>query len=266
MDALLSIPIGVITQLIVFMLLRQTFRLPAKAAALIVGSLVLALYVPYAILLWPGADVVAMNVAIFLVCAYALGLIFAHREARLDDQRGFHWGPAVIVAFFVFLVLFDSALVLVATQGLPEPVARLLLPKSEQSREISSAFPGVVANDMQKKEALYNAYLQQVQAQQARGWVVRKGWLGGARAGQPARFQVSVEDRDGRPISGAQVHGEFLRAADTRQDQAFALTETAAGVYQAELVLPLPGVWELMLQVRRGDDLHELRATTEVAE
>jgi nitrogen fixation protein FixH len=265
MDVLLSIPIGVGAQLVLFVMLRRFFRLHAKAAALIVGMVVLALYLPYAILTWPGADVVAMNVAIFLVTAYALGLIFGHREARLDDVQGFHWAPTLIVAFFVALVLFDSVLVVVATKGLPEPIARALLPKTDQAREISSAFPGVVDNDMQKKEALYNTYLQQVQRQNERGWVVRKGWLGGARAGQTAKFQVMVNDRDGYAIASAQVVGKFLRAADTRQDQSFTLVETAPGVYLGDVILPLPGVWDLVLEVRRGEDQHEVRATTEVA-
>lgn len=266
MDVLLTIPIGIVAQLLLFVLLRRALRLPAKAAALIVGLAVLALYIPYAIVVWPGADVVAMHVAIFLVIAYALGLIGGHREARMDDVPGFHWGPTLIVAFFVVLVLFDSVLVVVATQGLPAPLARVLLPRTDNSRAITSAFPGVVDNDFQKKEALYNAYLEQVRRQQERGWVVRKGWLGEARAGQPAKFQVVVNARDGQAVAGAQVRGGFLRAADTRLDQPLTLAETAPGVYQGEVVLPLPGAWNLVLEIRRGDDLHEVRATTTVAD
>lgn len=266
MEVLLTIPIGIVMQLLLFMLLRRVIRVHAKGAALMVGLGALALYIPYTIVLWPGADVVAMHVAIFLVTAYALGLIGGHREARLDDVQGFHWGPTLIVTFFVVLILFDAVLVVVATQGLPEPVARILLPQTDKAREITSAFPGVVDKDFQKKEALYNAYLEQVRRQQARGWTVRKGWLGAARAGQPARFQVTVNDRDGQAVTGAAVQGSFLRAADTRLDHAFVLAETTPGVYQGEMVLPLPGAWNLVLEIRRGEDLHELRATTEIAE
>lgn len=266
MDVLLSIPIGIVAQLLLFVLLRRAVRLHAKAAALIVGLAAPALYIPYAIVTWPGADVVALHVAIFLVTAYALGLIFGHREARTDDVQGFHWAPTLIVAFFVVLVLFDSVLVVVATQGLPAPLARMLLPHTDNARDITSAFPGVVDNDFQKKEALYNAYMEQVRRQQERGWVVRKGWLGTARAGQAAKFQVMVNDRDGKAVAGAEVHGGFLRAADTRLDQRIALAETAPGVYQGEVLLPLPGVWNLVLEIRRGDALHEVRATTTVTD
>lgn len=262
MDVLVTVPLGVAAQLLLFLVLRRSFSMAAAQAALIVGLLGLALYVPYAILVWPGADVVAMHVAIYLVTAYALGLIAGHRQAA--GPGGFHWGPTIIVAFFVVLVLFNSVLVVVATRGLPEPLARVLFPQSGGQGQVSSAFPGVVSNDLQKKEALYNAYLEQVGRQQARGWQVRKGWLEPARAGQPAVFQVQVMDRAGAPLRGAQVAGRFLRPADTRLDRDFQLTEVSPGVYQSILVLSAPGAWDLLLGIQLGEDRHEVRATTTV--
>lgn len=266
MQVLLTIPIGVTLQLLVFLLLRRVLRMPAKAAALVVALASIALYVPYAILDWPGADVLALHLAIYLVAAYALGLITGYRDARTAGTAGFHWAPTLIIVFFVVLVLFDSVLVVIATRGLPEPVARVLLPQMSNQGDISSAFPGVVAKDFQKKEALYNTYLKQAQQQQARGWVVHKGWLGPVQVGRPAQFQVTVNDRAGARVQGAEVHGSFLRPADTRLDLSFVLTEASPGMYQGELVLPVPGDWDLMLEIRKGEELHEVRAKTTVAE
>lgn len=264
MEVLLSLPIGLVLQLLVFFVLWRGVHMVAKGAALLVGLLALALYVPYAIIVWPGADVLALHVAVFSVTAYALGLITGYREAHAD-AGGFHWAPTLIIAFFVVLILFNSVLVVVATRGLPEPLARVFLPDSSE-RTVSSAFPGVVANDYQKKEALYNAYLEQVRAQQARGWKVRKGWVGEAHAGKPALFQVAVTDREGAAVQGAKVRGSFLRASDTRLDQQLALAEVNPGVYQGAITLPAHGTWELLLEIRRGDDLHQVRASTSVAE
>lgn len=264
MELLLSLPIGLAAQVLVFFILWRGLRMAAQAAALIVGLLALAVYIPYAIIVWPGADVLALHSAVFLVTAYALGLITGYREAQAN-AGGFHWAPTLIIAFFVVLILFNAVLVVVATRGLPEPLVRLLLPATGE-RSVSSAFPGVVANDFQKKEALYNAYLEQVRAQQARGWVVRKGWVGEVHAGTPALFQVAVNDREGAALQGAEVRGTFLRAADTRLDQSLTLTEITPGVYQGEITLPVHGAWELMLDIRRGDDRHQVRATTAVAE
>lgn len=266
MQVLLTIPFGVTLQLLVFLLLRRVLRMPAKAAALVVALASIALYVPYAILDWPGADVLALHLAIYLVAAYALGLITGYRDARIAGAAGFHWAPTLIIAFFVVLVLFDAVLVVIASRGLPEPVARVLLPQTVSQRDISSAFPGVVDKDFQKKEALYNAYLQQAQRQQARGWLVHKGWLGPVQAGKAAQFQVAVNDSAGASVQGAEVHGSFLRPADTRLDISFVLAETGPGVYQGQVVLPAPGDWDLVLEIRKGDELHEVRAKTSVAE
>ncbi|MFA7592867.1 MAG: FixH family protein [Thiohalobacteraceae bacterium] len=264
MQALLSLPVGIVAQLLLFLLLHRVVRMAVKPAALIVALASVALYVPYAILIWPGADVLALHLAVYLLVAYALGLVMGQRAA--GEKAGFHWAPTIIIAFFVVLVLFNGVLVVVSTQGLPEPLARVLLPPPMAQRGVSSAFPGVVQHDFQKKEALYNAYLEQVERQQARGWKVHKGWLGEARAGHPSLFQVIVTDRDDRPIAAAEVSGTFLRPADTRLDQPFVLTEVAPGQYRGEFTLPVPGIWQLVLEIQRGADLHEVRGTTSIAD
>ncbi len=265
MEVLITIPLGVIIQLLVFFGLRRFAGFGGKAAALVIALLAVALYMPYALISWPGGDVVAMHLAIYLVVAYGLGLITAHRDQHAEAEgMRFHWAPAVIVAFFVVLILFDGILVVIATQGVPEPVARWLFPEREDKVAVQSAFPGTVAHDFQKKQELYNEYLQQVEVQRARGWQVRKGWIGTAVAGQENRFQVTVHDREGTPIRDAEIEGSFLRPSDTRYDQHFSLQEQDAGRYLGEIFMPVPGHWDLVLRVRRGEDVHEVRAVTEV--
>ena len=44
----------------------------------------------------------------------------------------------------------------------------------------------------------------------------------------------------------------------------FKLTETEPGLYQSTVTLPLAGRWNLVLRVRRGEDIHEVRAVTEI--
>lgn len=262
MWVLLSIPLGVTAQLALFLILTRGLRLAAKPAALVVALAAVASYMPYALLRWPGGDVLAMHIAVYLVTAYALGLIMGHRETH--QGGGFHWAPGLIVAFFVVLVLFNAVLVVLATRGLPDSVAHWLLPAPAAQRGLSSAFPGVVENDFQKKEALYNSYLEQVAAQQARGWQVQKGWLGPHRAGQPSQFQLRVQDRAGQPVTGAEIVGGFLRPSDTRLDQWVKLDEVEPGLYRVELVLPVPGAWDVSLEIRQGEALHVLRARTQI--
>lgn len=125
-------------------------------------------------------------------------------------------------------------------------------------------FPGVVSHDFHQKEALYNRYLQQVERQQRRGWQVQKGWASDPRAGETGIFRVAVRTREGEPITGATVAGQFLRPSSNKQDVAFTLAETDSGVYESKLLLPLAGHWDLVLEIRKGEDLHEIRAVTQV--
>lgn len=248
---------GVLAELALFVVLNRVVKLSGKTAGMIIALLVLLIYVPWAILTWPGADVFAIHLAILLTVAYALGMVGG------SVGRQWHWAPALIVGFFTLVVATNVIFLGVAEQGITGLFARLL-PQPAGSEVVDSRFPGTVSHDYQKKEAQYNAYLRQVEAQQARGWQVRKGWQQRAVAGQPATFIVAVSDRDGQPVAGAEVSGRFLRISNSRDDIPFTMSETVAGEYRVTLEMPLHGLWQLVLQIRRGDAVHEVRADTSV--
>jgi nitrogen fixation protein FixH len=270
LESMLALPFGSAAEVIVFLLLYRFTPLNGRQAAVVVALLALNALLIYSLIDWPGADVLAMYVAVLAVTAYLLGIVsHAREEGRRDSrtgQRWFHWGPALIVIFFIVLFALDGVLVVISREGLPEPVADWLLPKHRQQDNVRSVFPGVVARDYQKKESLYNQYLEQVKRQQQRGWQVSKGWLEQPEAGLPSVFQVQVSERDGAPVEYAQVSGVFQRPSDSRLDQTFSMQEIEPGLYRAEIGLPQPGLWTLVLQVRRGEQLHELHASTSVAD
>ena len=168
--------------------------------------------------------------------------------------------------FFVILFALDGVLVVISQQGLPAPIAEWLLPKPSQQQTVRSVFPGTVANDFQKKESLYNEYLEQVKQQEQRGWQINKGWLMAPVVGKPVPFQIRVAESDGAPVRFAEVSGSFQRPSDSRQDQAFEMGEVEPGLYRVVLALPEPGQWDLVLTITRGEQVHELRASTSVAE
>jgi nitrogen fixation protein FixH len=254
---LLVIGGGALAQLTLYFLLNRVLGLNGKAAALAVALLALLLYVPWAVLTWPGVDVFALHLAIYMTVAYALGMVGS------KVGRGWHWAPVVIVGFFCVVIAMNVVFVGVAERGISGLFAQLL-PAPRDSQVVDSSFPGTVSHDYQEKEALYNAYLARMAEQEARGWQVRKGWQYAPVAGSPATFIVAVEDRDGVPVSGATVEGSFLRTSDSDDDFDFAMTEVAPGEYRVGLTMPLHGFWQLVLQIRRGDDLHEVRAETSV--
>jgi nitrogen fixation protein FixH len=269
LESMLPLPVGIGLQVLLFALLYRFTALGGKQAAVIVAFLAMAFTIPYALLAWPGGDVLAIYVALFLVCAYVLGIIGSSRERRLaqageEGGRWFHWGPAVIILFFCVVFLINATMVVLSRQGMPEGMSRLLLPQGDSDRQVTMAFPGTVARDFHKKEALYNEYLEQVRRQEARGWQVRQGWLEPPVAGRPTPFQVTVTAQDGSPVIGARVRVEFLRPSDQRLDQRQELPEKDSGLYRATIELPLPGLWSTTLVIERGTDLHEVQANTRI--
>lgn len=267
LESLLALPLGAGAEVLLFLALYRLTPLGGKRSAVLVVLIAVTALLLYSLLDWPGADVLAMYLAVLAVTAYLLGIVSHAREqrkAQADGQRWFHWGPATIVIFFVLLFALDGVLVVISKQGLPETVADRLLPRSDSQEGVRSVFPGTVANDFQKKEALYNQYLEQVKRQEQRGWQVHKGWLQPPVAGAPAAFQVQVLEADGAPVQFATVSGIFQRPADSRKDYPFDMREIEPGLYRVAVSLPEPGQWRLVLRVKRGEQLHELHAGTSV--
>lgn len=256
---------GALVIVVLYLLALKLLRVEAKALAGLMALLVLGIFVPVSIIFWPGADVFAVHLAIYMITVYALGIIFSQRAA--NKQAGghwFHWGPAAIIGFFLFIVAVDAILIVVAQKGLNMGVALHFLPQPRSGGTVSSFFPGTVSHDFREKEELFNRYLEQRRAQQERNWQVRLGWSVDPRAGQQAVFQIHVADKHGRPIKRAEVRGQFMRPADSKLDQSFTMQESKPGYYQVALTLPVPGQWELLLNIKQDEALHEIRARTEI--
>lgn len=259
-DMLLGLGIGAALIVLVNLGLIRFARASARQAATVTALATVGLYVPYSILRWPGGDIFAIHLAIYLLASLVCGMLL---DARASGQ-GLHWGPAALIGFFIFVVVSGAVFVAVAEHGLTSTLRSWLLPEADSKREVTSMFPGVISHDFHKKEALYNQYLQQVERQRQRGWQVDKGWLSEPVAGEPAVFRVAVRTREGEPLAGASVTGQFLRPSTSKLDVAFEMAQASPGVYESKLTLPAAGNWNLVLQVRKGEDLHEIRAGTRV--
>ncbi len=258
---LLTIGLGLLAETVLFVVLRRLLRLDARTAAAAVAMLVLLIYVPWGILTWPGADIFAIHLALYLIVAYILGIIGS--QGQQGKGGGWHWGPTLLIGFFTFVVAVDVVFLVVSEQGITGIFAELL-PAPRSGEVADSRFPGTVSHDYQKKESQYNDYLKQVEAQRARGWQVQKGWQDRPVVGKPARFIVEVRDAAGQPVTDAEVSGRFLRTSNSEFDFAFTMQQAAPGRYEVVTVMPQPGLWRLVLQIRKGEDLHEVRATTTV--
>jgi len=265
-DLLGSLFGGIVIIIATYLVVNKMFRWRGKETGVLVSLAVLGVYVPLAIINWPGADVFAIHLSIYLVSVYVLSIITMQRDARLGEKGNwFHWGPASMISFFALILAVNAVFIVVAQKGLEGELANLILPEAKEKQGVTSFFPGTVQYNYQQKESQYNAYRERVLAVKKRAWTVRKGWVGVAVVNQPLRFRVQIEDRDNQLVKQASIRGNFLRASNSKLDQPFTMQEVSPGTYETNVMLPEPGRWELQLHISHDQDEHEIAAYTEIA-
>jgi len=264
MSLLTSLAIGIALIIGVFLVFIRIASFTAKQAAVILAILTLGFYTPVAIHDWPGADVFAIHLALYLITTYGLGMVGSGWEKGAKKGNRFHWGPAAIVGFFAVVIAMDAIFITVAQRGLEGGVSEALLPEPRSGGQVTSFFPGTVTYDFQEKEDQFNQYKDRLENQAQRDWTVRKGWLEQAVAGEQTVFQVTVLDEKGQPITDAEVDVLFWRPADQRLDRRVTLNAMGNGSYRQVVQLEAPGRWQADLRVRTDESIHQERLYTEV--
>ena len=258
-------------QFALFFLIYRFTRLRGKQVTLLVIALTTAVYVPWGVIDWRGLDQFAYRLAFFITFPYLFGIVTSHweaAEARGEERSGrfFHWAPMTMFFFFIVIATVDAIIISLADKGMSGEFAAKFLPEPRSGANAVSYFPGAVSHDFQEKGLQYNAHLERLKRRDALGWTIRKGWVGKAVAARPAVFKLVVTGPDGQPITGASISGEFLRPGNHRLDMSFTMQADGAGGYVAEVELPAPGRWDLVLIIRRGEDRFDLTASTSVNE
>lgn len=95
--------------------------------------------------------------------------------------------------------------------------------------------------------------LRELGEQQALAWQTTVKKPEALLVGTPAAYEISIADRDGKPVSGT-MDVEAYRASDASKDFTTAFKETSPGNYQGLISFPLKGYWELRIHVKRGED------------
>lgn len=265
---LLTLGVGVLASSALFFIFHKLMGRSGKLAALLSILIVQFVYIPLAATHWAGLDVFAIHFAFFTMTAVILGVISSDDRRDEDDtgrKKGrLHWAPMTILGFFLILATVDSVIITLANKGASADFIRKFLPQPQRqsASNVTSAFPGTVSNNFQKHYDQYNNYLSQLKAQTERGWKVGEGWQEKPYAGKPAAFRVSIQDKDGQPLSGAKVQLSFLRPSSKSLDQVFDLPEAAGGYYGMPVNLPAPGLWSIVIAITHGDDFHEVKGET----
>jgi nitrogen fixation protein FixH len=118
-----------------------------------------------------------------------------------------------------------------------------------------STFPGAASNDDFDTSNRYDAILKAAAAQDALGWTE-------AASAQGLTAVVDLTGPDHRPLTGAALTANAERPLGSDTFTALAFTQAAPGHYVATSALPMPGQWDLKLQVAASG--HTVRVTRRI--
>jgi nitrogen fixation protein FixH len=119
----------------------------------------------------------------------------------------------------------------------------------------------LVEQDYKTKDRKANEeLLKELREQQSLAWQTTIKKPKALVMNTPTSYEISVVDRDGKPVSGA-MEVEAYRASDASRDFTTAFKEVAPGSYQGFINFPLKGYWELRIHLKRGED--EFRVNTD---
>jgi nitrogen fixation protein FixH len=222
--------------------------LPPILRALLAGLIPLLTYFALIVGRWPGLDVVAMHISVFLAAGLVL---FAVTQFRQHSVGRMHWAPKLLIAFFLGLVVVNGSLLYIATKGLPDPLARWWL--GSDGRAVYSGFSGVVAHGQAAAKAV-SSELSQAQHESELGWQVEVSGFDGS---DPVRsIQVRVKDRSGLPIDRIEAELRLQRPGAAQAALTVPLAALDAGTYGGVLRLPASGRWLVELRLLRDHDVH----------
>lgn len=221
--------------------------------AVVATGLPLLAYLTFALIVWPGLDVVAIHLAVFI----ALGAVLAlSATQRARSRAKLHWAPKLLIGFFVFLFMLNSGFIYLSSHGLPDWLAKIVLPGAEQGGA-HTAFPGVVPHSDDAAKGI-SSHLKQQYLQAALGWQIELQGLAELQHGRRARLNLRATDRNGAPLTQAKAAITLLRPAQENPEKRIEMVPVRPGVYEATAQAD-PGEWTMVLRVTRGADTFEAR-------
>ena len=223
-------------------------KMPPMLRAALAGMVPLIVYFAFIVGRWPGLDVVAMHISVFLAAALVL---YALNQFRQRGSGRMHWAPKMLTGFFIGLVFLNAALLHISTKGLPEPLAKWWLGNDDSA--VFSGFSGVVAHGENAAKAI-SSELNETYRESKLGWQVE---FSGLESVELTRLiSIRVKDRTGLPVDRVEAALTLQRPGATKPTLFLPLMANEAGVYSATLSLPSAGRWLLELQIKQNGIVH----------
>lgn len=118
--------------------------------------------------------------------------------------------------------------------------------------------PGLVVDDYYEKGKNYNKSLEKMAAQEALGWGTELLIPESILVGEKTRYGLTVVDKSGSVLSVDKVDVYAFRPSDVNADFSTQMSLKAEGEYIDDITFPLPGVWDLVVNIIRDNDQFEI--------
>lgn len=125
--------------------------------------------------------------------------------------------------------------------------------------------PGLVVDDYYERgQAMENTIRSRAAA--APGWLFSADIPPDLSAQRAATLRFFIVDQAGQPVSPDRVTCFAYRPADAGQDFSHPMVEEAPGRYRVDLRFPQPGIWDIVIGVRRGADEYHYDQRLKIAQ
>lgn len=117
--------------------------------------------------------------------------------------------------------------------------------------------PGLVADDYYEKGREYEKNIvTRLAARNNLNWETKMEIPKQIYINRPDVYRFSAVDLRGVPILDADVKFVIYRPSDSDADFVKPVEQIAPGLYQTKLDFPLPGIWDINLKVKHGEDVY----------
>jgi len=119
--------------------------------------------------------------------------------------------------------------------------------------------PGLVEEDYYEKGREFEqTFLKRMAARSALGWELGIEVPSRLVTGKSSVVRLTATDKNGLPISGAEVTLTAYRPSDATADFTIPMKEIVPGQYDGFADFPLKGIWELKARITKGEDSFDL--------
>ncbi len=120
-----------------------------------------------------------------------------------------------------------------------------------------TTWTGVETNNAYRRGLEYNKKLEAAAQQRALGWSAAVDVE--PRPALAAQITLTLADAEARPLSGAEVAVTFVRPTHEGSDFAAQMPAVGSGRYRLDAAFPLPGQWDVRLDITHPSGTYAMK-------